>query len=125
MFNISQTKARAGATFAPVYQMPSARPFQRLIAVASLLLLCMGHSVLAQSDKARDTFDTAYVKDYSHILTSRFYLSTKYNKLQLGGLKSARALIFRPNSKINFGFGASYRSLTLNIGVGIPGLNKD
>jgi hypothetical protein len=72
-----------------------------------------------------DTFDTAYVKDYSHILTGRLYSSTKYNKMQLGGLKGTKALIFRPNSKYNFGVGASYHALTLNIGVGIPGLNKD
>ncbi len=104
--------------------MPPAPSFHRLVAVVSLLI-CLGNAALAQSDKMRDTFDTVYVKDYSHILTSRFYLSTKYNKMQLGGLSSIKAMIYRPNNKINFGFGASYRALTLNIGVGIPGLNKD
>ncbi|MGB3526250.1 MAG: DUF4421 domain-containing protein [Flavobacteriales bacterium] len=103
-------------------------PFRCLLrpgAIAVLLLPCMGGAAWGQSERPRDTFDTAYVKDYSHILTGRFYLSTKYNKLQLGGLRGTKALIFRPNNKINFGLGASYRALTLNIGVGIPGLNKD
>lgn len=79
----------------------------------------------SQPAAGRNSFDTAYVKDYSHILTGRVYSSTKYNKLQLGGLRGTKALIFRPNNKINFGIGASYRALTLNIGVGIPGVNKD
>lgn len=90
--------------------------------MSGLLLLGLAQAAHGQ---ARDTFDTTHVKDYSHILTGRFYLSTKYNKLQLGGLKSTKALTFRPNNKVNFGFGASYRALTLNIGVGVPLLNQD
>ncbi len=70
-------------------------------------------------------FDPDYVADFSDRLTGRFYLSTKYNKMQLGGLRGSRAIVYRPNNKINFGLGASYRALTLNIGVGIPGVNKD
>ncbi|MGV9011618.1 MAG: DUF4421 domain-containing protein [Flavobacteriales bacterium] len=87
--------------------------------------LFAGTAAQAQAPATGDTFDTAYVKDYSRIITGRIYSSTKYNKMQLGGLKSTKALIFRPNNKINFGVGASYHALTLNIGVGIPGLNKD
>lgn len=93
--------------------------------LAALLPAASAMSAMAQPHSRSGTFDTVYVKDYSHILTGRAYSSTKYNKLQLGGLKGAKALIFRPNNKINFGVGASYRALTLNIGVGIPGLNKD
>lgn len=81
--------------------------------------------LFAQPASRSQTFDTLYVKDYSHILTTRIYTSTKFNKMELGGLKGAKPLIFRPNNKFNFGVGASYRALTLNIGVGIPGLNKD
>lgn len=80
---------------------------------------------LAQRTSGKDQFDTLYVRDYSHILTTRLYASTKYNKLRLGGFRRESPLIYRPNNKINFGVGASYRSLTLNIGVGIPGINKD
>ena len=99
------------------------RVLHHLILPAALLLGCA--TANAQSKKKADVFDTAYVKDYSHIVTGRFYGSTKYNKMQLGGLKDARALIYRPNNKINFGLGASYHALTLNIGVGIPFVNKD
>lgn len=95
------------------------------MAVLSGACLLLGRTAHAQTQVRGDTFDTAYVKDYSHILTGRLYSSTKYNKMQLGGLKGTKALIFRPNSKYNFGVGAGYHALTLNIGVGIPGLNKD
>lgn len=108
--------------------MSGARHTFKLAARAATLtgacVLMLG-TACAQSQQLGDTFDTAYVKDYSHILTGRLYSSTKYNKMQLGGLKGTKALIFRPNSKYNFGVGASYHALTLNIGVGIPGLNKD
>ena len=73
----------------------------------------------------RNRFDTAYVTDYSRMLTTRFYVSTKFNALRLGGPGEIKDLQYRPNNKINFGVGASYRALTLNIGVGIPGLNRD
>lgn len=79
----------------------------------------------AQQPTDRNRFDSLYVRDYSHILTVRAYISTKYNTLQLTAGNGAKDLLFRPNNKVNFGVGASYRSLTLNIGVGIPGVNKD
>lgn len=94
------------------------------LAVFAALLLA---APMARAQKVRkpDTFDTTYVKDYSHIVSGRLYGVTKYNKMQLGGLRDTKALIYRPNNKINFGIGASYHALTLNIGVGIPGVNKD
>jgi hypothetical protein len=95
-----------------------------LLSGASAFLLSAS-GLSAQERPRGDAFDTAYVRDYSHILTGRAYLSTKYNKLQLGGLNDVKALIYRPNNRINMGVGASYRALTLNLGVGIPVLNQD
>lgn len=69
-------------------------------------------------------FDTAYVHDYSHLYTGRLYLSTKFNQLGLAGARGLR-ITYRPNNRYNIGAGLSYRSVTLNIGVGIPGLNRD
>lgn len=105
--------------------MPQVRikPPSLLAACAALLLAAP--MARAQKQRKPDTFDTAYVKDYSHIVTGRLYTSTKYNKMQLGGLRGTKALIYRPNNKINFGLGASYHALTLNIGVGIPLVNND
>ncbi len=94
-------------------------------ASACAILFAGGNTVNAQGRGVKDPYDSAYVKDYTHILTGRVYFSTKYNKMQLGGLNSVRPLIYRPNSRVNLGVGASYRALTLNIGVGIPLLNQD
>lgn len=71
-----------------------------------------------------DGFDTTYVNDFTRRLTGRLYLSTKYNALRIGG-QGNDAVILRPNSKVNMGIGASYRALTLNIGFGIPFVNRD
>jgi hypothetical protein len=90
-----------------------------------VMLFAVGRTASAQERRVTDPFDTTYVRDYSHILTGRAYLSTKYNKLQFGGLRRVKPLIYRPNNRINMGLGASYRALTLNLGVGIPVLNKD
>lgn len=89
------------------------------------LLLAGIHAAAQQPVRDRDAFDTAYVHDYSRILTGRLYMSTKYNRLLLGAREGERDLSFRPNNRVNFGVGASYRALTLNIGVGIPLLNRD
>lgn len=94
---------------------------------AWLVAVAMGGCGLlaAQGRKHFTAFDTAYVADYSRILTTRAYISTKFNRLVLGGLQEAKDLEYRPNNRVNFGLGASYHALTLNIGVGIPGVNNN
>lgn len=108
-------------TFAPMHWHHAAFARAWLVAVA------MGGCGLlaAQGRKHFTAFDTAYVADYSRILTTRAYISTKFNRLVLGGLQEARDLEYRPNNRVNFGLGASYHALTLNIGVGIPGVNNN
>lgn len=90
-----------------------------------LLLLLQGCLAQAQTPLGKDQFDTAYVRDYSRIITGRLFFSTKYNKMELGSLRASDNLIFRPNNRINTGVGISYRALTLNIGLGLPFLNND
>lgn len=90
-----------------------------------LALATLAGTACSATPPGNNTFDTVYVKDYSRLLTGRLYLSTKYNRLRLTGYRGSEAITYRPNNKINFGIGASYRALTLNIGVGVPGLNKD
>lgn len=91
--------------------------------VAALPLL-FSLQARAQQPRRSTGFDTAYVHDYSHIVTGRFYLSTKYNRMRFGS-EQGPDLLYLPNNRYNFGLGVSYRALTLNIGVGIPGLNTD
>lgn len=70
-------------------------------------------------------FDSSYVLDYTHMLTARAYFSTKFNAMVVDDRKLASHIEYRPNTNVNFGMGASYRALTLNIGVGVPALNRD
>ncbi|MBK8498802.1 MAG: DUF4421 domain-containing protein [Flavobacteriales bacterium] len=70
-------------------------------------------------------FDSSYVLDYTHMLTVRAYFSTKFNAMDVDDRKLASHIEYRPNTNVNFGLGASYRAFTLNLGVGVPALNRD
>ncbi len=88
-----------------------------------LLASCVSLPLHAQ--KHKETFDTLYVNDYSHILTGRAYFSTKDNSFALRSEAPGRDLVYRPNNQINWGLGASYRALTLNIGIRMPLVNDN
>ena len=94
------------------------------LCIASTFAVFIGPSLPAQDYQTLQTFDTAYVRDYSHQLTMRLYSSTKYNALFIAS-GSFTDLVYRPNNRINIGIGASYHALTLNIGFGVPFLNND
>jgi len=92
----------------------------------SLGLLLVLPSTLpgALAQKKAEPFDTLYVNDYSHILTGRAYFSTKNNAFALRSDRG-KDLAYRPNNQINWGLGASYRALTLNIGIRMPLVNDN
>ncbi|MBK7943983.1 MAG: DUF4421 domain-containing protein [Flavobacteriales bacterium] len=70
-------------------------------------------------------FDSTYVMDLTHQVTGRLYFNNKFNALDLDDRKLGSHIEYRPNTNVNFGVGISYRSLTLNIGLGVPALNRD
>lgn len=84
-----------------------------------------GSPAWGQRPRPDSAFDTAYVHDYSHILATRVYLSTKDNRMVLGSVPGAQNLVYQPNNRINMGVGASYRAITLNLGFPVPGINAD
>lgn len=96
-------------------------PSLLLLRTICTLLLFAGY---ARAQAQGNGFDTLFVRDYSHIVTGRLYLSTKYNRMHLAG-SGGHQLRYLPNHRFNMGFGMSYRALTLNIAVGIPGVNQD
>ncbi len=69
--------------------------------------------------------DTGYVRSYDQEITSRIYLSQKYTSLKIPGSSKAASFRYRPNTTLNLGIGATYRSFSLNLAYGIPGLNGD
>jgi hypothetical protein len=75
-------------------------------------------SAEAQSDSAR------YVA-YDELVTGRFYFSRKYTGLLVQDAGRGVELDYRPNTTLNMGIGATYRSFTLNLAYGFPFLNPD
>jgi hypothetical protein len=93
----------------------------------ALLLFCgllALPSACAQSAASNGGFDSTYVMDLTHQVTGRLYINNKFNALDLDDRKLGSHIEYRPNTNINFGAGVSYRALTLNIGLGIPALNR-
>lgn len=102
--------------------IPSHGPLRSRFRSAVLLLLIPG-GLLAQQPNAG--YDSTYVLDYTHILTARLYSSTKVNSFTFADNGTGNELLYRPNNRVNLGFGASYRAFTLNLGIGFKFLNRD
>ena len=69
--------------------------------------------------------DTAYYVTYPDAITARVYLSKKLAPFTLPGFGSANDLIYKPNTKLNLGVGATYKNSTLNVAYGFGFLNKN
>jgi hypothetical protein len=67
--------------------------------------------------------DSNYVKPYAEELTGRVFLSKKYTSILVPGNSTAPSFTYQPNTTLNAGIGATYRSLTLNLAYGLPLLN--
>lgn len=93
----------------------------------SIALLASTSSLYGQGKKTRQRIqeDTLYVTDLSRRPTLRVYGSNKFNSMVVRSNKGFTDLRFRPNGKYIIGVGASYRRLTLNIGVPMPFVNTD
>lgn len=69
--------------------------------------------------------DSNYIRTFDSLLTGRYYFSRKYTSVVLEGAKSIANLRYRPNTTLNMGVGATYRSFSLNLAYGFPFLNPD
>ncbi len=68
--------------------------------------------------------DSAYYNSYVDQITSRFYFSQKYTKLNIKDSENNVELDYRPNTTLNMGIGASYKWFTLNLAYGFKFLNQ-
>ncbi len=94
-------------------------PLLRMVPLSLVIPSCL----FAQDPNSG--YDSTYVLDYTHILTARLYTSTKVNSFTFSDNTTGSELVYRPNNRVNLGFGASYRAFTLNIGIGFKFLNRD
>lgn len=69
--------------------------------------------------------DTAYVKPYLNDITARIFLSQKYTSILVPGSSTVPSFRYRPNTTLNLGIGATYRSFTFNVAYGFRGLNAN
>jgi len=96
---------------------------------ASLFVLCVlgsGFSALGQgSSRAQRALDSLYVRDFSNRPTVRLYVSSKFNSLAIRAIDPFTDLRYQPNGHYNIGIGASYKRLTLNIGLPMPFVPSD
>lgn len=79
----------------------------------------------AVNNKPRQETDTSFVKPYDREITARVYLSQKYTSIVIPGTSNASSFRYRPNTTLNLGLGATYRSFSVNLAYGFPGLNGD
>jgi hypothetical protein len=69
--------------------------------------------------------DSSFYKTYDETVTGRFYFSRKYTSLLIKVPDSNIELDYNPNTTLNMGIGATYRSFTLNLAYGFPFINPD
>src|SRR5690606_25180155 len=69
--------------------------------------------------------DSAFIATYADFLTTRVYLSQKYTSIAMGGSSEYPDFRYRPNTSLNMGIGVTYHSLSLNLALGIPGINNE
>ena len=74
---------------------------------------------------AYSLYDTAYYFSYERRLTTRFFFSQKFTSLTIKDQASKYNLTYSPNTTLNMGIGATYKSFTLNLAYGFGFLNPD
>ena len=73
----------------------------------------------------QEDHESDYYTTYPELITARLYFSQKYTNFTLGAEKITPDLVYRPNTSLNMGVGATYRSVTFNLAYGFGFLNQD
>jgi hypothetical protein len=97
---------------------------RRSLVVATFFSMAFASEIRAQGNRQSD-HDTSYYTSYRQQLTVRGYLSKKYTTIKLTPPddEGVPPMTYRPNTSLNIGLGATYRAVTLDIGVGISSFN--
>lgn len=91
-------------------------------------LLWLSCSLFGQQDAEIGLFgkgevDSLYIQDHSDSFIGRVYLSRKFTEIELEDTLG-NLLTYHPNSTLNLGVGATYKSVTLNLAYGFDFLNE-
>ncbi|MFN3875862.1 MAG: hypothetical protein ACK4L7_08130, partial [Flavobacteriales bacterium] len=55
-------------------------------------------------------FDSTYVVDLTDRVTGRLYINNKFNSVFFDDRRQGGRIVYRPNTNVNIGVGASYRA---------------
>ena len=94
------------------------------ISVSLCAILIFDPSSLIAQKKVQP-HDSSYYVTYPNSITARIYLSKKYAPVTLPATGNVEDIIYKPNTKLNLGIGATYKNYTLNIAYGFGFLNKN
>ena len=81
-------------------------------------ICCLGGAAFAQND-------SSYYVSYEDQLTARFYFSQKYTSFRYNEKTDDISLRYFPNTTLNMGVGATYKSASLNLAYGFGFLNPE
>jgi Domain of unknown function (DUF4421) len=69
--------------------------------------------------------DSSYYQSFERYITTRFFFSQKYTRLEMEKETNVSRLRYIPNTSLDAGIGVTYQSLTVNIGYAFGFLNTD
>jgi hypothetical protein len=84
------------------------------------ILLVEAKSAFAQ----QKPHDTSFYRTYPEKITTRIYLSKKFNSITVPGL-TGNNFQYRPNTQLNTGIGFTLKTLSINIAYGFGFMNQD
>lgn len=77
------------------------------------------------SVREKSVVDSTYIKDYSHLLSLKFYGVSKSNQLTLFDNFTEKSVFLKPNDQFNMGFGFNYKWLGFDLAFNFPFVNDD
>ncbi|PUZ30248.1 protein of unknown function [Chitinophaga costaii] len=97
----------------------------KLLCMMGMLCACSSLAVAQEKSSWLSTVnDTAYVEDLSRQLTVRLFESHKYGYFSVFDKDSHKRLTYLSHTPYNFGIGANYRSIGINLGFNFPFINN-
>ncbi|MEP7278000.1 MAG: DUF4421 domain-containing protein [Bacteroidota bacterium] len=107
-----------------------------------LLLFCVCRSQFSQAQKTKTPLprkeivpavrpfyykdhDSSYYQSFERYITTRFFFSQKYARLELEKSTNVARLRYLPNTSLAMGVGVTYQSISLNVGYAFGFLNTD
>ncbi|MBA2250704.1 MAG: DUF4421 family protein [Chitinophagaceae bacterium] len=90
-----------------------------------IMMYCFLAIILDSNAQKKMSVDNGYYITYPDKLAVRLFLSQKFAPFTLSSSINKEELNYKTNSKLILGIGATYKSVTLNLGYGFSFLNKD